>query len=254
MPEAAAARSATEPRPRAVAPPVGAVRRRASTGRWGPGHPGAAGARSGRRVAACPRSWGVGEDGARSVRRPSRGVLAQMPASGSPSRAKPPTIADVARAAEVSRTTVSHALNGLGKVDPRTRERVKRIALELGYRPNLRAQRLRTGQAKAIALVSSMPFAVAGGPPGSASTWRWRSPPRERSSTTTRWCSCRRCGPGPRSTPWTSTGPWWSSPTSTTRPSRNCAGADCRTSRSAGRSRPTTRHRTWVCGQTGWRP
>ncbi|MEU3370447.1 LacI family DNA-binding transcriptional regulator [Streptomyces sp. NPDC006711] len=87
-----------------------------------------------------------------------------MPASGSPSRAKPPTIADVARAAEVSRTTVSHALNGLGKVDPRTRERVKRIALELGYRPNLRAQRLRTGQAKAIALVSSMPFAVAGGP------------------------------------------------------------------------------------------
>ncbi|NDZ71436.1 substrate-binding domain-containing protein [Streptomyces sp. SID10362] len=77
---------------------------------------------------------------------------------------RPPTIADVARLAGVSRTTVSHALNGLGKVDPRTRERVRQAAAELGYRPNLRAQRLRRGQAKAIALASSMPFAVAGGP------------------------------------------------------------------------------------------
>ncbi|GHE26782.1 LacI family DNA-binding transcriptional regulator [Streptomyces vinaceus] len=84
-----------------------------------------------------------------------------MPASGP--GPKPPTIADVARVAGVSRTTVSHALNGLGKVDPRTRERIKQVAAELGYRPNLRAQRLRHGQAKAIALASSMPFAVAGG-------------------------------------------------------------------------------------------
>ncbi|GAA3756228.1 DNA-binding LacI/PurR family transcriptional regulator [Spinactinospora alkalitolerans] len=78
--------------------------------------------------------------------------------------ARRPTIADVAAAAGVSRTTVSHSLNGLGKVDPRTRERVKAIAAELGYRPNLRAQRLRRGRAQAIALASSMPFAVAGGP------------------------------------------------------------------------------------------
>ncbi|MGW2485809.1 substrate-binding domain-containing protein [Streptomyces sp. NPDC001606] len=78
--------------------------------------------------------------------------------------ARRPTIADVAAAAAVSRTTVSHALNGIGKVDPRTRERVRRIAAELGYRPNLRAQRLRRGEARAIALASSMPFAVAGGP------------------------------------------------------------------------------------------
>ncbi|MGW0429328.1 LacI family DNA-binding transcriptional regulator [Streptomyces sp. NPDC002990] len=85
-----------------------------------------------------------------------------MPASGSGSGR--PTIADVARVAGVSRTTVSHALNGLGKVDPRTRERIKQVAAELGYRPSLRAQRLRRGQARAIALASSMPFAVAGGP------------------------------------------------------------------------------------------
>ncbi|MER7521204.1 LacI family DNA-binding transcriptional regulator [Streptomyces sp. NPDC126499] len=85
-----------------------------------------------------------------------------MPTSGAGSR--PPTIADVATAAGVSRTTVSHALNGLGKVDPRTRERIKKVAAELGYRPNLRAQRLRRGRAQAIALASSMPFAVAAGP------------------------------------------------------------------------------------------
>ncbi|MYW45962.1 LacI family DNA-binding transcriptional regulator [Streptomyces sp. SID161] len=81
-----------------------------------------------------------------------------------PRGARRPTIADVAEAASVSRTTVSHALNGIGKVDPRTRERIKKIAAELGYRPNLRAQRLRRGEARAIALASSMPFAVAGGP------------------------------------------------------------------------------------------
>ncbi|MFD5396331.1 LacI family DNA-binding transcriptional regulator [Streptomyces sp. NPDC127097] len=87
-----------------------------------------------------------------------------MPSIRPGSGARPPTIADVAEAASVSRTTVSHALNDIGKVDPRTRERIKKIAAELGYRPNLRAQRLRRGQAKAIALASSMPFAVAGGP------------------------------------------------------------------------------------------
>lgn len=81
-----------------------------------------------------------------------------------PAATRRPTIADVAEAAGVSRTTVSHSLNDLGKVDPRTRARVKRIAAELGYRPNLRAQRLRRGNAQAIALASSMPLAVAGGP------------------------------------------------------------------------------------------
>lgn len=74
-----------------------------------------------------------------------------------------PTIADVARAAGVSPTTVSHALNGKGYVDPQTRERVKDTARALGYRPSIRAQRLRTGEARSIALISSMPYEVAGG-------------------------------------------------------------------------------------------
>ncbi|QBE66051.1 LacI family DNA-binding transcriptional regulator [Pseudoduganella lutea] len=84
----------------------------------------------------------------------------QVPA---PAPARRLTIKDVALAAGVSLTTVSHALNDRGYVDPDTRARVKRVATELGYRPNLRAQRLRTGKANSIALLSSMPFAVAGG-------------------------------------------------------------------------------------------
>ena len=82
--------------------------------------------------------------------------------SPTPSRQRP-TIADVARAAGVSTTTVSHALNDKGYVDPQTRERVKEAARALGYRPSVRAQRLRTGEAHTIALISSMPFEIAGG-------------------------------------------------------------------------------------------
>jgi DNA-binding LacI/PurR family transcriptional regulator len=74
-----------------------------------------------------------------------------------------PTLIDVARAAGVSVATVSNALNGRPSVDPATRERVKAIALGLGYSPNLRARRLRTGRADTIALFSSMSFAIAGG-------------------------------------------------------------------------------------------
>jgi DNA-binding LacI/PurR family transcriptional regulator len=80
------------------------------------------------------------------------------------SSARRPKIVDVAKAAGVSPTTVSHALNGRGQVDPRTRERVIEVARALDYRPHLGAQRLRTGSARNIALVSSMPFAIAGGP------------------------------------------------------------------------------------------
>ncbi|MCQ4632488.1 substrate-binding domain-containing protein [Shinella sp. CPCC 100929] len=75
-----------------------------------------------------------------------------------------PTITDLARAAGVSVTTVSHAFSGRRHVEPETRRRIEALAEEIGYRPNHRAQRLRTGRAGSIALVSSMPFAVAAGP------------------------------------------------------------------------------------------
>lgn len=74
------------------------------------------------------------------------------------------TIADVAREAGVSRTTVSHALNGLGKVNAATRDKVKEVAARLNYRPSVRARGLRSGRSQALALLSSMPSAVSAGP------------------------------------------------------------------------------------------
>lgn len=74
-----------------------------------------------------------------------------------------PTISDVAREAGVSRTTVSHALRGMGQVESGTRQRVIEAAERLGYRPSVRAQSLRLGRTRAIALMSSMPAAVSAG-------------------------------------------------------------------------------------------
>jgi DNA-binding LacI/PurR family transcriptional regulator len=72
-----------------------------------------------------------------------------------------PTIIDVARVVGVSPATVSNALNNRPYVDADTRKKVKAAADKLGYTPNLRARRLRTGRADTIAIFSSMPFAVA---------------------------------------------------------------------------------------------
>jgi DNA-binding LacI/PurR family transcriptional regulator len=74
-----------------------------------------------------------------------------------------PTIVDVARLAAVSVATVSNALSGRRHVEAETRERVAAAVVALGYTPNLRARRLRTGRADTIAIFSSMSFAIAGG-------------------------------------------------------------------------------------------
>ena len=74
-----------------------------------------------------------------------------------------PTIIDVARAAGVSTATVSNALTGHRPVERGTRERVRAVARQLGYVADPRGQRLRTGRPGAIALLSSMPAAVAAG-------------------------------------------------------------------------------------------
>lgn len=62
-------------------------------------------------------------------------------------------IQDVARAAGVSPTTVSHALNGRGKVSPDTRETVAEVARRLGYQPSRMARGLRTARTETLALV-----------------------------------------------------------------------------------------------------
>ncbi|WP_272598877.1 LacI family DNA-binding transcriptional regulator [Solirubrobacter ginsenosidimutans] len=64
-----------------------------------------------------------------------------------------PTIRDVAGAVGMSVTTVSHALNGKGRVDAATRERIAGAAEQLGYRADRTARRLRTGRSGTLGLV-----------------------------------------------------------------------------------------------------
>jgi LacI family transcriptional regulator len=66
------------------------------------------------------------------------------------------TIADVARAANVSRTLVSFVLNGRKDVAPATRARILQTIEELGYRPNAVARNLATKRAGAIGIVCDM--------------------------------------------------------------------------------------------------
>jgi DNA-binding LacI/PurR family transcriptional regulator len=64
-------------------------------------------------------------------------------------------IRDVAKAAGTAQSTVSNALNGTGNVDPATRERITKVAAELGYVPNRTARGLRTGRAGALGIMLS---------------------------------------------------------------------------------------------------
>ncbi|MBV9820176.1 MAG: LacI family DNA-binding transcriptional regulator [Solirubrobacterales bacterium] len=61
-----------------------------------------------------------------------------------------PGISDVAAAAGVSVGTVSHVLNRPEVVALRTRERIERVMLELGFVPDLSARRLRLGMGRVI--------------------------------------------------------------------------------------------------------
>lgn len=61
-----------------------------------------------------------------------------------------PTILDVARVAQVSRQTVSNALNTPEKLLPETLARVLAAVEELGYRPNRMARSLRTQSTRQI--------------------------------------------------------------------------------------------------------
>lgn len=68
-----------------------------------------------------------------------------------------PTQVDVARLAGVSRATVSYVLNGQTEgrvpISEETRQRVLEAIEELGYEPDARAQALRSGSTKTIALI-----------------------------------------------------------------------------------------------------
>ena len=66
-----------------------------------------------------------------------------------------PSIVAIAEAAGVSKTTVSSALHGRGRVAEATREKVLAVAREMGYRPNRMARSLRTRRTGTVGLVFS---------------------------------------------------------------------------------------------------
>lgn len=63
------------------------------------------------------------------------------------------TIKDIAKKAEVSTATVSRALNDTGYVGTKTKEKIKRIATELNYVPNVVARNLSKSESSAIGVV-----------------------------------------------------------------------------------------------------
>ena len=65
------------------------------------------------------------------------------------------TIRDVAKAAGVSIATASNALNGTGRTNAETREKVRRIAEEIGFRPNALARGLLTKRSHAIGMLTN---------------------------------------------------------------------------------------------------
>jgi LacI family transcriptional regulator len=68
------------------------------------------------------------------------------------------TIRDVARLAGVSIGTASKALNASGRLSAETRERVHRVASEIGYRPNDLAQSLHRARSMTVGILSNDSF------------------------------------------------------------------------------------------------
>jgi DNA-binding LacI/PurR family transcriptional regulator len=75
------------------------------------------------------------------------------PAAPAARRAKPQNIQELAQIAGVSTATVSRALAGTGNLSAKTRERIRSLADELGFKPSSMARNLRTGRTGAIGVV-----------------------------------------------------------------------------------------------------
>lgn len=75
------------------------------------------------------------------------------------------TIRDIAKAAGVSTSTASRALNNNPHISTATIQKVKKIATELGYRPDYNAKNLTMGEANAVGVVFPVSQAQATGNP-----------------------------------------------------------------------------------------
>jgi len=84
-----------------------------------------------------------------------QGKLAEETPARAGGRRLAPTIYDVARAVGVNASTVSRALNKPGRVNRATEQRVRAVALELGYRINPMARALPTGRTDTLAILIS---------------------------------------------------------------------------------------------------
>jgi DNA-binding LacI/PurR family transcriptional regulator len=72
-----------------------------------------------------------------------------------------PTIKEVAQAANTSIATVSKALNGSYTISEETTERIRRVAQEMGYQPNARAQTFARKETHLVAFMANLPRNVA---------------------------------------------------------------------------------------------
>ncbi|MGN6511742.1 MAG: LacI family DNA-binding transcriptional regulator [Chitinophaga sp.] len=63
------------------------------------------------------------------------------------------TIVDIAEELNLSVSTVSRALNDHPNISAKTKDRVKKMARKLGYRPNAMAAGLRNNKSKTIGLI-----------------------------------------------------------------------------------------------------
>src|SRR5690349_3291334 len=73
--------------------------------------------------------------------------------SSAGSRRRDVTVADVAKAAQVSKAQAARALGNYGAVSDEVRERVLAAAEELSYRPNELARSMNTGKSHTIGVV-----------------------------------------------------------------------------------------------------
>jgi len=69
-------------------------------------------------------------------------------------------ITDIAKELKMSPSTVSRALNGSGRISKKTCEYVKTVSKQLGYVPNIHAQRLLGGPSKIIGVCCSQGFSM----------------------------------------------------------------------------------------------
>src|ERR1700754_4372885 len=65
------------------------------------------------------------------------------------------TSRDVAGAATVSQALVSRAFTGNGRIAPETRDRILKVAEEIGWQPNALARSMVTGDAPLVAVITA---------------------------------------------------------------------------------------------------